>query len=1402
MHARTMRRVVLAALLVAMVVRAQPPAAPGPTEGAASSPLRFQAVVQLGGDRISAEQRDILEQHVVPVTQAWLAQTVSLRYPVPGMLQLTRQCIDWRDVNDPTIGLPDWLLAQRALCFEYAPPTCHHAAIPEDHLSPATLCTSKSSEDCTELASGDGLETDFIVYFTAEPSTACDTRTRGSLQAPRAAHGAFCPGQRAFLGRPSAANINLCPDAFPAEPHRRQEAVLIVLRELLASMAMDSDLMMRFKTPYGQPRVPMQPDGTVLAEDLAAVLTVRYFESQMLLYTTLPSVVQHASAHFGCPSLARVELERSDLDLAPSYVRWEARKMQGELMAGAGSPKLGDVVSNLTLALLEDSGWYLPDYSRAGPLSYGAGLGCAFADALPCSSNGVAAPVVPAALQCAAPPALLWSATRGMYNPAAGSAATGNYQTVEQYSCTPALDAVGQCSTAPDMETCAAAVRVNLGRRLPGCDAGGAHEQGAAGAAPHLGGSGKRGAGCFNVSCNALGNLFVHFGDRFKACPAGDIITLEEFGFQGSVGPCPDPAAICARGQCPAGANGLPCAGTGACGHDGACRCGPGYTGTTCEERECGFDVHCGEREYCNFAVGTCEPRDSPPPAPPSPPAPQPPPPPAPPSPPPPPPPASYVSSQMPFATMSGRLGPGWYSGCEVLMDVNGDSIAASNEAQAVSFEGGRFLIPHDTMFMRPGTLRGPDYQQRNRRLVALPTERCINRASGLGLFAPLYNRSPRLPSAFPEEGTTAAASTDTYESATLDALTQLVTATAEAALPDGAVGMRIDAGAWRLAEGLVKLAVLGLDMALPVHVQGYRVRWAEFVDALRIGTDDVMGAAVEGNPMALRALAIVAKLHVTAMQAAGLMGASQSGTEQAAIGYRDAVRAIVGLMVEVRPLDPDSGPANATDGGSAEVLVISRSWATTLTTVSELQRVFNATRATTRSAFAGSAITAAAAVATSELAARIDALALGIGNPARLDFLAGLPPAESLVTEARLRVACMLGVVAHAQADLLALINEGVEERVSPTDVLVLLRKSDMQRALASRVTSAAAAMGLNDFQVMSVLNCPAGGCATGAQSGNESPAVIDETTGDDFLWTIGLAAGLVVALAAGVGIWLYNTRHSRRRRRTAAACSRASAERPSLDLEQVVRVPATRTRIDPYLLTICIVLGPCVPEVGSSVSASKQVGSAWQAGAGRGQQDQPQRHMVVGLPISIPQMGNGELTELYNLPLREMYKDGTAKACGAGGEEHVAVFYTRPGSGPSVSRTSNGRANGGDDLVLFDLDGSEEESSSAMVQLASPGSAAGGDAHSPSPPSLPAPRAAGSATGGGFGEGGGEADILLSAPRRPHAQPGHAIARTREEQVGVPPRSTSAAMRVQNQGYVLRPSYRGTNRVQRKPL
>jgi leishmanolysin len=45
-------------------------------------------------------------------------------------------------------------------------------------------------------------------------------------------------------------------------------------------------------------------------------------------------------------------------------------------------------LSNLTLALFEDSGWYLPNYAAADVLPWGRGAGCPFASA-ECVSNGV-----------------------------------------------------------------------------------------------------------------------------------------------------------------------------------------------------------------------------------------------------------------------------------------------------------------------------------------------------------------------------------------------------------------------------------------------------------------------------------------------------------------------------------------------------------------------------------------------------------------------------------------------------------------------------------------------------------------------------------------------------------------------------------------------------------------------------------------------------------------------------------------------------------------------------------------------------------------------------------------------------------------------------------------------------
>ena len=51
---------------------------------------------------------------------------------------------------------------------------------------------------------------------------------------------------------------------------------------------------------------------------------------------------------------------------------WEKRIFQNEAMTGTVHSS-NPVYSRLTLALLEDSGWYITDFSKAQPLSWGAG---------------------------------------------------------------------------------------------------------------------------------------------------------------------------------------------------------------------------------------------------------------------------------------------------------------------------------------------------------------------------------------------------------------------------------------------------------------------------------------------------------------------------------------------------------------------------------------------------------------------------------------------------------------------------------------------------------------------------------------------------------------------------------------------------------------------------------------------------------------------------------------------------------------------------------------------------------------------------------------------------------------------------------------------------------------------
>ncbi|EUB63819.1 Leishmanolysin-like peptidase [Echinococcus granulosus] len=85
-----------------------------------------------------------------------------------------------------------------------------------------------------------------------------------------------------------------------------------------------------------------------------------------------------AREYFSCPHLEGVELENQG-GVGVSLSHWEMRILGNELMTATYTNVFR--LSNLTLAFLEDTGWYLPNYSLAEHLAWGAKRGCVFSTA-------------------------------------------------------------------------------------------------------------------------------------------------------------------------------------------------------------------------------------------------------------------------------------------------------------------------------------------------------------------------------------------------------------------------------------------------------------------------------------------------------------------------------------------------------------------------------------------------------------------------------------------------------------------------------------------------------------------------------------------------------------------------------------------------------------------------------------------------------------------------------------------------------------------------------------------------------------------------------------------------------------------------------------------------------------
>ena len=114
------------------------------------------------------------------------------------------------------------------------------------------------------------------------------------------------------------------------------------------------------------------------------MLTEGIVNNERKYYINSPKVLEKAKLHFSCSTIKGIPLENyGGLGSAGSH--WESRYMLGDYMIATDYPEI--VISDITLAVFEDSGFYKVNYYTGGLFRFGKGEGCSFLEEK-CLQNG------------------------------------------------------------------------------------------------------------------------------------------------------------------------------------------------------------------------------------------------------------------------------------------------------------------------------------------------------------------------------------------------------------------------------------------------------------------------------------------------------------------------------------------------------------------------------------------------------------------------------------------------------------------------------------------------------------------------------------------------------------------------------------------------------------------------------------------------------------------------------------------------------------------------------------------------------------------------------------------------------------------------------------------------------
>ena len=214
------------------------------------------------------------------------------------------------------------------------------------------LCLSNDNSDKVLAA---GVSYDLVIFpvFTSRDETSCFNLKRDE-----------------FTNRPIVSILNIPYNLVKKSGNNAKFYIeSLLLHEFTHILGFLNETFQYFPNGY---------DGTIQKRTTRGI--ERYF-------IVTEKVVNFAQEYYGCPSISGLELEDQDENGLPSS-HWEARILLGEYMnLDQYQPEV--VISDFTLALLEDSGWYQVKYYTGGLMRFGKNKGCNFLSEECSSSQGI-----------------------------------------------------------------------------------------------------------------------------------------------------------------------------------------------------------------------------------------------------------------------------------------------------------------------------------------------------------------------------------------------------------------------------------------------------------------------------------------------------------------------------------------------------------------------------------------------------------------------------------------------------------------------------------------------------------------------------------------------------------------------------------------------------------------------------------------------------------------------------------------------------------------------------------------------------------------------------------------------------------------------------------------------------